>query len=151
MKNKIINYISGSNALRLDNNIYSIISDNYNKTKNTMKNSPMISMQSNIFRIQQIYLDLIENDDINILGINLKFTDDIWDFSSLRKDGKPDSIYTFYFNGNSIDLSIYSKNILKLFVMYLITEYGLYRSSNKNEYLNTFKFLNIWRIIIFYQ
>ena len=133
MKKKINNFISGSNALKLDDTFYEIVSNNHNRFKSFNTNSN-IPIQSNIFMIQQIYLDLIDNDDIDILGVKLKFTNDVWDFNVLRKDGKPD-IYIFYFKGLSIDLSIYSKNILKLFVMYLITEYGIHRSSNKGEYL----------------
>ena len=135
---KINNFINGSNALKLDNTFYEIVSNNHNRFKAFSTNSN-IPIQSNIFMIQQIYLDLIENDVINILGVNVKFSEDIWDFSSLQKEGKSISIFTFNFTSKEENLSLYAKNILKLYVMYMITEYGLYRSSNKNDFRVIFK------------
>lgn len=133
MKKKINNFISGSNALKLDDTFYEIVSNNHNRFKSFNTNSN-IPIQSNIFMIQQIYLDLIDNDEINLLGVNIKFSEDIWDFSSLQKEGKSISLFTFNFSSNEVEFSLCTKNILKLYVMYMITEYGLYRSSNKSDF-----------------
>ena len=107
---KTNNFINGSNALKLDNTFYEIVANNHNRFKvfNTNSNIPI---QSNIFMIQQIYLDLIESI----------------------------SIFTFNFTSKEENLSLYAKNILKLYVMYMITEYGLYRSSNKNDFRTIFQ------------
>ena len=128
---KINNFINGSNALKLDNTFYEIVANNHNRFQELSGLNSDIPIQSNIYMVQQIYLDLIDNDDINILGVDLKFSDDTWDFSSLKKAGKEISIFTFNFESKNVKLSTYSKNVMKLYVMYLITEHGLYRSSNK--------------------
>ena len=121
--------------------LYIVIQQKYNDAFKTFKGGEMGAV-SNIYLLQEVYLDLIKSDYMEIMGIQFKFSDDIWDFSSLAKDGRdPRGLY-YSFTGNDVILSSSHKDLLKLFVMYLIYQYGMYRSNNKHNFRVARSFLN---------
>lgn len=130
----IINFVDGSNALSLDCDFYSIIQKNYNNTKKLIEDNNMPFLNSSIFMLQQIYIDLVNIDKIDILGVPIRFSDDYWDLTSLQKDGKHGYLYHFDF-GSDGDNTLYARNVLKLYVLYMIYEHGIHRSSNKSDFL----------------
>ena len=121
--------------------LYIVIQQKYNDAFKTFKGGDMGAV-SNIYLLQEVYLDLIKSDYMEIMGIQFKFSDDIWDFSSLAKDGRdPRGLY-YSFTGNDVILSSSHKDLLKLFIMYLIYQYGMYRSNNKHNFRVARSFLN---------
>jgi len=129
-------YVIGSNALNLDdNNIYTIIARRYKKSQKSLKDSTnnILQIQNSVVLVQKVYLDLITTDSVNIMGTQIKFSDDNWNFSEHFKDGKSTSNYLFAFNSSKIQISDYFKNILKLYTMYIITEFGINCGSNRRR------------------
>ena len=128
----------GNNKMNInDNNFYCVIRDCYKKLSKS-KNAELInslSTQSNICMIQQTYLELAQTkQEIVIGGVKIKFTDNEWDFTSKYMAGKLITMYKYNFD-NNYGLSDYQLTVLKLFVFYNITEYGLHCSSNKIKFL----------------
>lgn len=145
MPNQNVFIGAGNNKINInDNNFYCTIRDCYNRLNEEDNNEIVnsLSTQSNICMIQQTYLELAETkQDIVISGVKIKFADDFWDFSSKYKAGKTVSSYTYNFD-NGYMLSDYQKTVLKLFVFYNITEFGLHNGSNKNKFLEALKIMN---------
>ena len=144
MPNQNVFISAGNNKIDInDNNFYCIIRNCYNKLNNS-DNTELInslSTQSNIYMIQKTYLELAEaKQDIVMGGVKIRFADDVWDFTSKYKAGKPFAMYTYNFNNDSM-LSDYQKTVLKLFVFYNITEYGLHNTSNKIKFLEALKLM----------
>ena len=128
----------GNNKMNInDNNFYCVIRDCYKKLSKS-ENAELInslSTQSNICMIQQTYLELAQTkQEIVIGGVKIKFTDNEWDFTSKYMAGKLITMYKYNFD-NNYGLSDYQLTVLKLFVFYNITEYGLHCSSNKIKFL----------------
>ncbi len=144
---------AGNNKLNInDKNFYCIIRDCYEKLnkKDNLELIETLPTQSNIYTIQKAYLDLIETkQDINIAGVKINFADDEWNFTSKCKAGKRRSLYTYNFS--SVELSDYQKTVLKLYVFYNITEFGLHCGSNKNyfsEIRNIMEYMNSRNIVL---
>lgn len=130
--------IIGNNALNINNNnFYFTVRESYTKMVNH-ENANLIDTlptQSNIRMIQQIYLDLVQTKgSISISGVDIDFSDDIWDFSVKHKAGKGISNYVYYFN-SKLELSDYQNVLIKLFAFYCITEYGIHNGTNKGRIL----------------
>ena len=148
MPNQNVFISAGNNKIDInDNNFYCVIRNCYNKLNNS-DNTELInslSTQSNIYMIQKTYLELAEaKQDIVIGGVKIKFADDVWNFTAKYKAGKAFALYTYYFDNDSM-LSDYQKTVLKLFVFYNITEFGLHNGSNKakfSEALKLMKYMN---------
>ena len=129
--------VIGTSALDLNyNDFYCIVRDSYNKMVQH-ENAELIEIlptQANIRMIQQIYLDLVNSKEpLVICGVNINFADDVWDFTSKYKAGKVMNLYTFDFN-TSAGVSDYHNVLMKLFVIYCITEYGLHNGTNKGRF-----------------
>lgn len=148
MPNQNVFIGAGNNKINInDNNFYCTIRDCYNRLNEEDNNEIVnsLSTQSNICMIQQTYLELAETkQNIVISGVKIKFADDFWDFSSKYKAGKTVSSYTYNFD-NGYMLSDYQKTVLKLFVFYNITEFGLHNGSNKNKFLEV---LNLMKYMV---
>lgn len=135
--NKVLRYqpyVIGTSAIDINpSDFYSVLLRNYTRMDRE-QHLPAVALlptQTSIYTIQQMYLDLVEDDSINLMGVDLKFTDSTWDFSSLYKDGKIRAGYIYHFNPKSgVQFNDYQLVVLKLFVMYLVTEYGVHRGSN---------------------
>lgn len=127
----------GTSALDLNyNNFYCIVRNNYNKMvqNKTAATIETLPTQANIRMIQQIYLDLAHSEKpITIGGVNIDFTDNVWDFTSEYKAGKTINNYTYDFN-TTVSISDYQNVLMKLFVIYCITEYGMHNGSNKSRF-----------------
>lgn len=144
----------GTSALNINsNNFYGIVLNSYQKIHNNGGSSIIegLPTQNNIYMIQQIYLDLAESEQkIVIAGIPISFSDDVWDFTSLYKAGKMLGSYRFEFK-NDCQFTDYQLVILKLFVFYLITEYGIHNGCNKTEFVEIkklFDFMNQSKITL---
>lgn len=70
------------------------------------------------------YLELIQEDKLELFGIHFRFSDDLWDFSSQAEEFKKKSTYQYHFN---TILSDKYKTLCKLFVLNSLLEYGLHR------------------------
>lgn len=94
--------IMGTSALDLNcNDFYCIVRDSYNRlfSHDSADVVEIVPTQSNMYMIQQIYLDLAESTEPLVIdGIEIKFTDDYWDFSSKYKAGKTIGNYSYNFD-----------------------------------------------------
>lgn len=148
MPNQNVYIGAGNSKLDInDNNFYCVIRRCYNRLS-TNDNAELITSlptQANIHMIQKAYLELAETEqDIVIGGVNIKFSSDVWDFTSMYQAGKIINAYKYNFDKN-MNLSDYQKTILKLYVFYNTTEYGIHCSSNKqrfNEVVNIMTYMN---------
>lgn len=133
----------GTSALDLNsNNFYETVLDSYKKIKENETETAIevLPTQSNIRMIQQVYLDMANSDEkLSIAGVPVSFVDDVWDFTSLNKAGKPISTYTYDFTDKSVLFTDYQNILMKLFVFYLITEYGIHSGTNKGKFSETKK------------
>lgn len=103
------------------------------KQATTTREEPL-PFQLNIAMIQQVYLALTKETEITISGVTFSFLDDEWDFRSQYKPGKNISNYRFNFNylgKKALRLTDYMKTVLKLYVIYVITEFGLDCGTNQ--------------------
>lgn len=129
--------IMGTSALDLNcNDFYCIVRDSYNRlfSHDSADVVEIVPTQSNMYMIQQIYLDLAESTEPLVIdGIEIKFTDDYWDFSSKYKAGKTIGNYSYNFD-SAYPLTDYQNILMKLFVIYSITEHGIHNGSNKGRF-----------------
>lgn len=144
--NHIQPYIIGNNALNINiQNIYTLILRNYERIQEEIKSeiNGTLTTKEEILKIQKGFLDLVNEETINIAGTSIKFSNDFWDFSEQYKEGKIILCYRYYFTGkqNQYAISDYYKIVLKLFVFYLITEFGLDHSSNSIKFTHIRKLL----------
>lgn len=85
------------------------------------------------------YLELIQQDELELFDVCFKFSDDIWDFSCKAEEFKKKSTYQYRFN------SIFSdehKTLCKLFVLNSLLENGLHRPYIYFCLLENVSFLN---------
>lgn len=79
-------------------------------------------------------LTAIMENDVEIAGARIKFTDNLWDFSSLKDDlHYSNSIYKYDFSSISSD---YYVTLLKLFVYNMIMDNGIAKLSNHGHFAN---------------
>lgn len=135
--NKVLphqSYVLSASALDINTcDFYSIILKNYRQLEEEkeVKQTEFLPIQSSIYMIQKMYLDLVETDSINIMGVDVRFTDSYWNFSALYKDGKVLNGYRYNFEPDkNRNLSDYQVILLKLYAMFLITEKGIHCGSN---------------------
>lgn len=140
--------IIGNNALDINNqNFYCIVRDNYLQVlqNENLEMTQTLPSQMNIRTIQQIYLDLAKTTKpVCIGGVNINFNDNDWDFSSQYKPGKPPAYYMYHFQTEK-PLSDYQIIVMKLFVMFCITEYGLHCGSNHARFSEVKRFMEYMR------
>lgn len=87
-------------------------------------------------------LTAIMENDVEIEGVHIKFTDNLWDFSSAVDElhyGK--GKYKYVFNFNLVQNDYYNV-LLKLFIYNLSMQYGINRPSTYTNYLYAREFLN---------
>lgn len=70
------------------------------------------------------YLELIQEDELELFGIHFRFSDDLWDFSKNSEEFK--NVFTYKYNFSSL-ISDEHKTICKLFILNALLEYGLDR------------------------
>lgn len=142
--------IIGTSALQLninDGGLYDSILESRNKVKQQQNTAEVIPFQkniSNIALVQTICLNLAKQPTINIAGVNISFVDDVWDFRAKYKPGK--SLQNYKFNimmlrEKDCHFTDYSKSLIKLFTIYVITEYGLDCGTNSHKINEAKKFL----------
>lgn len=85
------------------------------------------------------YLELIQQDELELFGVNFKFSDDLWDFSSKAEEFKAKTSYKYKFS--SVKSDEY-KTLCKLFVLNYLLEYGLDRPFIYKSLLDIVYFLN---------
>ena len=137
MNNKSI--IIGTSALKLDLNnggLYDAVLKSRQMLELQAKASDakILPFQQNIAIIQQIYLALTKETNIPLSGVTVSFIDDEWDFTAKYKAGKTVSNYRFDFNylgTQTLNLPDYMKTVLKLYVIYIITEFGIDCGTNQ--------------------
>ena len=89
----------GNNALDINSsNLYYSIYDTYKK-QIELKLVPE-NANINITSIQSQFINIVNQDYILIQGVQIKFSDDYWDFSNLYVVGKQKCQYEFNFNAN---------------------------------------------------
>ena len=117
----------GNNALDINSsNLYYSIYDTYKK-QIELKLVPE-NANINITSIQSQFINIVNQDYILIQGVQIKFSDDYWDFSNLYVVGKQKCQYEFNFNANrgSVGLTDYYKLVLKLYLWYMINNKGIH-------------------------
>lgn len=137
---KPVPVIIGTGALKTninDEGLYDFVLKGREQFKEQAASSSakILPFQANIMTVQSIYMDLKDKPAFSVAGVTIDFAKDYWDFSDQRKDGKGTSSYTFDFAKNrnvELNLSDYAKTILKLFVMYILTESGVHCGSNSD-------------------
>lgn len=140
----------GTSALQLninDGGLYDSILKSRNKIKQQQNEAEILPFQkniSNIALVQTICLNLAKQPTINIAGVNISFLDDVWDFREKYKPGK--SLRNYKFNITTLrekdcHFTDYSKSLIKLFIIYVITEYGLDCGTNDQKINEAKKFL----------
>lgn len=85
------------------------------------------------------YLELIQEDKLELFGIHFRFSDDLWDFSSNAEEFQKDYIYKYKFKKIKSDES---KTLCKLFILNNLLEYGLNRPFIYDCLLTSVDFLN---------
>lgn len=98
-----------------------------------------------ILPLKDVYLNLLkDNKAIKISNTMINFQDDIWDFSGEKVDVKAHKKYVFNFKQytNYIFHNQLQKDILKLYALYLINQYGIYQ-------LDREKFELIYKLFIY--
>lgn len=85
------------------------------------------------------YLDLIQQDELELFGVHFRFSDDLWDFSSKAEEFQKKYIFRFKFKKIESDEF---KTLSKLFVLNDLLEYGLNRPYLYNCLLSVVEFLN---------
>jgi len=83
--------------------------------------------------IQQIYINLIKEQNIMVNNLSVNFWDSTWDFRNHRVEGKVASSYIYHFE--KCNLSDYYLILLKLFTLYLISEFGINNGTIKNRFI----------------
>ena len=128
----------GNNAL----DIYSY--DLYYSIYNTYKKQVELKLvpenvNINITSIQSQFIDIVNQDNILIQGVQIKFSDDLWDFSNLYVVGKQRTHYEFNFNANrgSVGLTDYYKLVLKLYLWYMISNKGIHYGGLRSKFTYT--------------
>lgn len=122
----------------LPNNFNQIIENNYNnnaeynsETENSLNNIAFLDNQfKKISQVQMAYLEMVKTGIFNLYGVDIRFDDMIWDFSSLYVTGKRKNAYTYNFYKEGLDKE--HTTLLKLYALNLILEKGVHVSSNKN-------------------
>ena len=117
----------GNNALDIHSyNLYYSICNSYKKQVE-LKVVPE-NVNINITNIQSQFINIAKQDYILIQGVQIKFSDDSWDFSNLFVVGKQKCQYEFNFNANrgSVGLTDYYKLVLKLYLWYMINNKGIH-------------------------
>ena len=95
----------------LPNNFNQIIENNYNnnaeynsETENSSNNIAFLDNQfKKISQVQMAYLEMVKTGIFNLYGIDIRFDDMIWDFSSLYVTGKRKNAYTYNFYKEGLD------------------------------------------------
>ena len=117
----------GNNALDIhSSNLYYSIYDTYKKQLE-LKLVPE-NVNISMTNIQSQFINIVNQDYILIQGVQIKFSDDYWDFSNLYVVGKQKCQYEFNFNANrgSVGLTDYYKLVLKLYLWYMINNKGIH-------------------------
>lgn len=121
--------VYGSNAISKDNiDFYEIVLQNYKSFTEVGETelADVSPMQSNIRLIQKIYLDFISTTKpVTIANVPITLSDNRWDFSSQFKSGKTANWYIYQFDG----FTLYQETILKLYVLYKISDKGIHNST----------------------
>ena len=104
----------------------------------------IIPFQQNIAIIQQIYLALTKELTIPVAGVDISFIDDEWDFTKKYHPGKGVANYRFsfsVFDNAPLILTDYMKTVLKLYAIYIITDFGIDCGTNSSKFSETKRFL----------
>ena len=103
----------GENELKIDINQFGLSDEIYN---------------NDITLINKDYLDLIKTNYLQIDGVEFKFTDIKWDFSSKKQEGKQRQNYVFNFE-NIHQTNDFFVTVVKLYLLSKLLENGLHWSS----------------------
>ena len=139
----------GSGALEMNlniNGLYDSVQHGRNLLAHHQKKSKadLLPFQCNLGIIQQIYLELIDNEVITVAGVEFRFTDNVWNFENLHKEGRSIRNYKFDFckyHRRKFKLSNYYQALLKLYTLHIITEYGIDCGSNNSRFCEVKLFL----------
>jgi hypothetical protein len=133
----------GNNALNINEyGMYTLILKSHADLITNKNILPKTKMHTAV--IQRQYLDLINQENIIITGVPIKFSDNTWDFSELSVDGKHINIYRYHFNGFKIHYNLPNHYIilLKLYMWTLISEFGIHHTSNFIKFGSVRRFLS---------
>lgn len=86
-------------------------------------------------------LTAILEDNLNISGVKIRFSDDLWDFSE-AKDELSHSKYTYMYNFSSLNTDYY-KTLEKLFVYNELMEKGIHRKSINHSHHTIISFFKL--------